>query len=617
MSQNHGEQSAKDLIIAQLRHELTELRERSAQVSELTEKLTNTEFSLQLVTNEKQAAERENTFKMEQNLKVISQLRSEVDLLSRKLVTMPLDLANPIWVGDSPVDLDHHIRRLQLPKPGSQVQLEAAVATLHEGMMDRDRPLWEFVVIEGLHDGSVAFYSRIHHAALDGQGGVALAQAILDTSATPRKVEGAGEQHAPGLPPSTAKMLSAAFRNTVAQYSRIVKAVPDALKLAGAAGAGLLSSSEAKRAGAPSEQGTGLGHLVDFKPGDSLQKVAKSLLKKIPGGIALGPRTALNMAISGERAFVGVELPLEEAKLLAKHFDVKLNDIVLAVCAGALRRYFATNKSALAKAMIGGVPASLRIPGDTSQSNQVTMMLIGMATNIADVRKRLAAIIAASTKAKMLTGSMKSLIPMDLPSLGIPWLMSVITPLYRTAVASNKIPVVANLVVSNVPGPQVPLYLAGAELKTYYPVSIVTHGLALNITIQSYAGKLYYGLIACKQVVPDLDRFGRDLMAAHHELVALMRADLAKSTVGATRKTPEGPAAKARKKVVAKTAAKAATARKSKPVAKPKTRTAARPAAGRGAKVTVKTAPKVRKKTATKVAVKGKSGTASTKKKRA
>ena len=442
-------------------------------------------------------------------------------LFSRRLAFMPFDLANPIWISNVNVNLDDHIRQLQLPKPGTQEQLDAAVAKLHEGLMDRDRPLWEFVVIEGLQDGNVAFYSRIHHAALDGQGGVALAQAILDTSATPRAVDAAGEKAKPRLPPSTAKMLSAAFRNTVAQYSRIVKAVPDALKLAGAAGAGILSSSQAKKAGAPSEQGTGFSHLTDIKPGASLKQIAQSLLKKIPGGIALGPRTALNVAITGDRAFVGIEMPLGETKEIARHFDAKLNDIVLAICAGALRRYFASNKSALAKAMIGGVPVSLRVPGDTSQGNQVTMMLITMATNIADPKKRLASIIAASTKAKAMTGGMKSLIPTDLPSLGIPWLMSVITPLYRTAVASNRIPVVANLIVSNVPGPQIPLYLAGAELLTYYPVSIVTHGLALNITIQSYAGKLYYGLIACKKTVPDLQKFGRHMQEAHAELLAL------------------------------------------------------------------------------------------------
>jgi hypothetical protein len=217
----------------------------------------------------------------------------------------------------------------------------------------------------------------------------------------------------------------------------------------------------------------------------------------------------------------------------------------------------------------------------------------------------------------MLTGSMKSIIPMDLPSLGIPWLMSVITPLYRTAVASNKIPVVANLVVSNVPGPQVPLYLAGAELKTYYPVSIVTHGLALNITIQSYAGKLYYGLIACKQVVPDLDRFGRDLRAAHHELVALMRADLAKPVVAESTKAPAEPAAKARKKVVAKAAPKVATTARKKPMPKSVAKAATKPAGKRVAKVQDKPAPTVVKKTATKVAAKGKSAAASAKKKRA
>ncbi|MBL0125396.1 MAG: hypothetical protein IPP88_22935 [Betaproteobacteria bacterium] len=195
-------------------------------------------------------------------------------LFSRRLAFMPLDLANPIWLSGTKVNLDDHITHVVLPKPGTQAQLDAAVAKLHEGMMDRDKPLWQFTVIEGLQDGNVAFYSRIHHAALDGQGGVALAHAILDTSATPRAVESPGsntKSAKPRLPPTTARMLSAAFRNTVAQYTRIVKAVPDALRLAGAAGAGLLSSSQARKAGAPSEQGSGFGHLADFKPGESLQ----------------------------------------------------------------------------------------------------------------------------------------------------------------------------------------------------------------------------------------------------------------------------------------------------------------------------------------------------------
>jgi hypothetical protein len=203
------------------------------------------------------------------------------------------------------------------------------------------------------------------------------------------------------------------------------------------------------------------------------------------------------------------------------------------------------------------------VPGDTSQSNQVTMMLIQMATHISDPRKRLKAIVASSTKAKTLTGSMKSIIPTDMPSLGIPWLMSVVTPLYKTAISTNRIPVVANLVISNVPGPQMPLYLAGGKMVSYFPVSIVTHGLALNITIQSYNGSLDYGLIACKKTVPDLDKFAKAMRAAHAELWELVQADAVVSKVA-----PVKPARSANKTKVAAAMAKAPKLEKKKPPVK-------------------------------------------------
>ena len=518
-------------------------------------------------------------------------------LFSRRLAFMPFDLANPIWLNDTHIELDDHIEQVILPKPGTQAQLQATVAKLHEGMFDRDKPLWKFYVIEGLQNGQVAFYSRIHHAALDGQGGVALAQAILDTDPTPRTVEPAGVKAKARLAPTTAKMLGAAFRNTVAQYGKILKAVPAVAKMAGMAGAAALSASQAKKAGAPSEQGTGIPELADFKPGDSPEKAAKSLIKKIPGGIAFGPRTSLSVAISGERAFVGLQLSLSESKALARHFEAKLNDIVMAVCAAALRRYFSGDKTALGKSMIGAVPVSLRTPGDTSQSNQVTMMLVNLGTQIADPRKRLAAIIAASTRAKMLTGSMKSVIPTDMPSLGIPWLMSVITPLYKTAVARNRIPVIANLAISNVPGPQVPLYIAGGLMKSYYPVSIVTHGLALNITIQSYAGSLDYGLIACKQAVPDLPRFAKYMEDAHHELLGLMEAD-APPARPVVAKVTKG------KSVPKKTTAKkpAAVVKKSKKTPIKKTPVKKKPASSKSVKKTVKKLPTTVKTAAKKLA---------------
>ena len=407
-------------------------------------------------------------------------------VFTRKLGFMPLDLANPVWLRDANVDLDYHIRALTLPRPGTAVQLDAAIARLHATMLDRARPLWEFTVIDGLQGGELAFYAKIHHAALDGQGGVAVATVLLDMNRVAKAAPANVDALPARAPPSVAKMLGAALRNTIAQYGRILTALPSAVKAAGRLGAVALLQSEVKKQ-----------------------------------GLKLGPRTALNVAIGPGRSFATARIALDEAKAIAKHFDVKLNDVVLATCAGALRRHFAGNKAALAKAMIGAVPASLRAPGDTTQANYVTMMLVGLATHIADPVKRMRAIQAASLGAKMLTGSMKNAIPTDMPSLGVPWLMAKITPLYRKAAVANRIPVIANVVISNVPGPQMPLYLAGAMVKAYYPVSIVTHGLALNITILSYNGSMDYGLVAGSKAMPQLRRFGRQLRAAHVELLGI------------------------------------------------------------------------------------------------
>ncbi|MBC7622444.1 MAG: wax ester/triacylglycerol synthase family O-acyltransferase [Aeromicrobium sp.] len=527
-------------------------------------------------------------------------------LFSRKLAFMPFDLANPIWVDADAIDLDWHIQALTLPTPGSRTQLEAAVATLHEGMLDRDRPMWQFTVIEGLDSGEIAFYAKIHHAGLDGQGGVALAQAVLDIEPQPkaRAATKAAAKTSASLPPSAARMISAALRTSVAQYGKILKALPDAVKMVGGLTVSALSASQAKKLGAPSEQLTGAidstaglasvaASLATLKMTDTPLQAAKKLL---PKGMKLGPRTPLNVAIGGKRAFATARLPLDETKAIAKHFDVKLNEVVLATCAGALRRYFANDKSALAKAMVGAVPASLRAPGDTSQNNQVTMMLINLATNIADPVKRMEAIRASSQAAKMMAGAMKGVMSTatsDLPTLGIPWLMSIITPLYKTAVASNRIPVVANVVISNVPGPPIPLYMAGAKMMSYYPVSIVTHGLALNITIHSYAGMLDYGFIAAKNEVPKLEKLAGMLRAAHDELLALVvpPAGDEKATEKMVKQTVAETVKKTVKKTVAKPVARKRTTAPSKvpakfkakpmPTAKKTTRASTRPIAAK------------------------------------
>ncbi len=534
-------------------------------------------------------------------------------LFSRKLAFMPFDLANPIWLQTDDVDLDWHIRQMVLPKPGARAQLDAAVASLHENMMDRDRPLWQFTVIEGLETGEVAVYAKIHHAGLDGQGGAALALAILDLEPNPPVVSaatGKGKgKGAASLTPSAANMISAALRTSVAQYGKILRAVPDAIKTVGAmgiqAGVSALTSSQAKKMGAPSEQLSGMANMAEIAAGVVTLKSSDTPLqaakKMLPKGIKLGPRTPLNVAVTAKRAFLTTRLPLDETKAIAKYFDVKLNDVVLATCAGALRRFFAHDKAVLAKSMVGAVPASLRAAGDTTQNNQVTMMLINLATNIADPVKRMAAIRASSQSAKMVTGAMKSMMSTatsDLPTLGIPWLMSIITPLYKSAVSTNRIPVVANVVISNVPGPPVPLYMAGAKLTAYYPVSIVTHGLALNITIHSYAGMLDYGFIAAKNEVPKLEKLISYMQDAHQELMKVMTPGMRLVKESVVRK----PVKKMKVKVETETKKKV-TKKLTKAAAKVATKkTTAKVAKIVAKKVAKKIAPKVTKQIAATVA---------------
>jgi len=195
-----------------------------------------------------------------------------------------------------------------------------------------------------------------------------------------------------------------------------------------------------------------------------------------------------------------------------------VNDVLLALVSGAVRRYLIGRKSLPGKPLVAAMPVSLRAEGDSIYSTRVTMVLANLATHLASPRARLEAIRASAGNAKAITIKAKSIIPMDFPSLGAPWVLGVIARAYGYAQGVKAFPPLANLVVSNVPGPLAPLYLAGARMKTWWPISIVEHGLGLNITVQSYAGSLDFGLLAAKDCVPDIAKLVRALYDSHHEM---------------------------------------------------------------------------------------------------
>ena len=261
---------------------------------------------------------------------------------------------------DADVDLDYHVRRVRLPRPGTQAQLEACAARIHSTLLDRRRPLWEAHVIEGLKTGQVGFYMRVHHAVLDGAAGMALADALLDPTPVPREV--------PRPPRASARtatlrgsreLARAALRHDVAQYAEAPAA-----------------AARARRAPDGNRQGT--------RADPAAPPARRSL--------AFGPRTPLNVSITGERCFAAVSLPLDEAKRVARAHDAKLNDVVLAICSGALRSYLSRHGGVPEEPLIAGMPFSLRESGNTEYSTQATMTLVNLATDIADPVQRLRAI---------------------------------------------------------------------------------------------------------------------------------------------------------------------------------------------------------------------------------
>jgi WS/DGAT/MGAT family acyltransferase len=416
-----------------------------------------------------------------------------IPVFERRLASMPLDIAEPVWIDDEEIDLDYHVRRVMLPKPGTHEQLERYVGRLHSNLLDRSRPLWETYVIEGLASGLVSIYTKVHHAGLDGVAGVALAAAILDATAEPAEVEPPPEPRERRGPPGVVELAGAAVSNMASQYVRLVKLLPDAAKAV----------------------------VKIALPGPRTESAPRAA-SRLPLGFDFAPRTPLSVAITGQRSFAARSLALADAKAISKGFGVTINDVVMWLCGTALRNYLAEHDFVPDKSLVAAVPVSLRSAGDSQSNNQVTLTLANLATDVDDPVERLRAVHRSCRLVKHYTGSLKAALPLDLPFFGAPWLMGALASIYGQTWHADMVPPFANAVVSNVPGPQFPLYFAGARVVSYHPVSIPYHGVAINITVQSYNGSLDFGITACRRAVPDVVRVADLLVEALAELKSLI-----------------------------------------------------------------------------------------------
>src|SRR5438105_4042603 len=409
-------------------------------------------------------------------------------ILRARLEKAPLDIDHPSWVEDDQFDIDRHIFRGSLPAPHDRATLERIVGWMHAKLLNRARPLWEFYVFEGMKDNEIGLYSKMHHACIDGGAGAALTNMIYDVTPVPRKIDPPTARAKPGQEPRdiAANLLDSYQQLWTQPFDASAAAKGIELPRSGKSDLGSILfdnamfqiESAVKFAGSiPSmlkSVADVVGKISDPKSRDSLASMAS-------------PPTILNKSISSERSFAGVSIPLSRAKVVAKQAGGKLNDVVLALASGVVRRYLLEKRALPTKAMTAAVPISLREEGNTDANNQVFGMICSIATNIEDPKARLEAIIAQSTKSKEMSHPLRALMPQmsNLSMLGAPIMVQILALLYSRSSLSDVLPPAANITVSNVPGPRQTLYAAGAELLHNFPVSISTYGLALNITVQS------------------------------------------------------------------------------------------------------------------------------------
>jgi WS/DGAT/MGAT family acyltransferase len=426
---------------------------------------------------------------------------------TRRLVEIPLGLDHPYWIEDPDFDLDYHVRHIAVPPPGDDAQLADLVARIHGRALDRARPLWELYVIEGVANGLVAVYTKIHHCTIDGVSGAEMMQVLLDSTPEGVPVEPAREPRKVDRVPSAGEMLVRGAAGLARQPGRLVRTVIRTVRVL-------------------SRDTEGLGALARSFGLDRLPLAGGWLRRRGPQVDAdpipqtPAPRTPFNRSITPHRRFAFFSLPLDEVKRVRHVFGTTLNDVVMAISAFALRRYLEEKRALPADPLVAMVPVSVRSESERqAYTNRVTSVLANLATDVEDPVERLRRIHDAMASAKRMQQAIPANLLQDWTQFATPVVAAQAARIVARTKIFDRLNPPFNVVISNVPGPRHTLYFGGAEMRTYYPVSAVAEGQGLNITVQSYRDHLDFGLISCRELVPDLGRF-KDLFAEGLEELA-------------------------------------------------------------------------------------------------
>jgi diacylglycerol O-acyltransferase / wax synthase len=405
-------------------------------------------------------------------------------------------LKNPVhrWVEDTDIDLEAHLRHTALPYPGGERELGELIGRLHSQALDLTRPPWELTLIEGLEDNRFALFIKMHHSLIDGISGMKLLQKALPTDADKSKT----------MPPFWAIGLSSDGAS-----SKTAKTTPERDTSTATFANAAQTAVDALRG----QAGTVPQLLFAFGKLMRLTSETDPTLR-VPFG---APSSLINGRVRAKRRFATQQLSMERIKALAEATGCTVNDIVLTICGGALRRFLDDSGDLPEGALTAGIPVSVRPKDDENTGNAITFIIATLGTDIADPLERLMAVRESVQSAKAHVQSLpRKAMTQYTVALMAPTILSLLTGL------SGRTRPVFNITISNVPGPDKPLYFRGAEMLANYPASIVTHGQALNITCQSYAGQMNFGFTGCHANLPHMQRIAVYTGQAFEELEGLV-----------------------------------------------------------------------------------------------
>ena len=425
----------------------------------------------------------------------------------QRVVRVPLDLDHPYWVNDADFDLEFHVRHIALPKPGDWRQLCIQTARLHARPVDTTKPLWEFYVIEGLDNvdglppGSFAIVSKIHHAAIDGVSGAEITGAIHDLEPE-AKVPPPVEPWLADRDPSTPELMLRTWANNVRQPFRFARVLADTVP--------------------------------------ALGRVTQGLREERFSVSTPVPRTRFNGTVSPHRVVDGRSFKLDDIKAIRKAVPgATVNDAVLTIVGGALRRYLSHHKELPEQSMVAMAPVSVRDKSQkATQGNRVSAMSVLLRSDIEDPIERLQAVNEGTTRSKAATEAVGAKLMTDYSQFIPSSLAGLAARLYTRAGLANRMRPIFNCVVTNVPGPQVPLYSGGARLVTQYGLGPVVDGVALIHPVFSYCGEITVSFTSCREIMPDPAFYAECIEASFEELKAATAGGAAATEAPA----PEAPA---------------------------------------------------------------------------